>query len=221
MSIRWLDEPAQRAFAEAVQAIEGVSSAEVVVAVRRAARRWLHVNVTVGALAAWLALGFLLYADHPFSLLSILIDPFVVGVVVGAASILASPLVRVLTPRAVRRRAVIEAARATFVARGIHHTRGRSGVLVYCALTERMAAVVADDGVLTAVEPDAWRAAEAAIDRAIGRGGVATAEAIAALAPLLGPVLRRRADDANELPDAIDHDLGALIVAAAERGAES
>jgi len=213
MSIRWLDEPAQRAFTVAVEEVEAASSTEVVVAVRRAARRWPHVHFTIGVLAAWAALGFMLYSAHPFSLVAILVDPFVFGGLVGAASILAPPLVRWLTPASIRRRAVVEAARAAFYARGVHHTRGRTGVLIYCALAERRAALVADDGVVRAVEPAAWKGAEAAIDQALAHGALATAKAIAALAPLLGKALPHTVDDVNELPDALDHDLGALIVA--------
>lgn len=219
MSVRWLDEPAQRAFADAVLEVERASAAEVVIAVRRSARRWPHVPLVVGIVAAWAALGFMLYVDHAFSLPSILVDPFVFGALVGAASLLAPPLVRLLTPASIRRRAVVEAARAQFQASGIHRTRGRTGVLVYCALTERMAAVVADDGVLTTIDVTRWHKAELAIDAAIGRGGVATADAVRALGPLLAPGLPRGADDRNELPDAIDHDLGAAILAAARREA--
>lgn len=214
MSVRWLDEPVQRAFTEAVLDIERGSAAEVVIAVRRSARRWPHVPLAVGALAAWAALGFMLYASHPFSLTAIWFDPFVAGALVGAATLLAPGLVRLLTTRAMRRRAVEEAARAAFVARGVHHTRGRTGVLVYCALSERVAVVVADDGVLRTVDAEAWRRATDAIDAALPAGGLATAAAIRALAPLLTAAVPRGADDVNELPDAVDHDLGAFIAAA-------
>lgn len=214
MSVRWLDEPAQRAFTEAVQEVEAASAAEIVVAVRRSARRWLHVPLLVGLAAAWSGLAFMLYSDHPFALVAFLVDPLLLGILAGGASTLAPALVRWLTPASIRRRAVLDAARAAFWVRGIHRTRGRTGILIYCAITEGMAAVVADDGVTPAVDAVAWARAEDAIDAAIGKGGVATARAVAALAGVLGPGLPRAADDVNELPDAIDHDLGALIVAA-------
>ncbi|MEZ4399342.1 MAG: hypothetical protein R3B06_04950 [Kofleriaceae bacterium] len=207
MSVRWLDAPAQRAFADAVEAIEAGSAAEVVIAVRRSARRWLHVPFLVGAAAAWIGLAFMLYADHTFALPSFLIDPLVVGLAAGLASTVAPPLVRWLTPRAVRQRAVEAEARATFVARGVHQTQGRTGILVYCALAERCAAVITDVGVAAAVTPDAVAAARDAIAQAIAAGGVATAARIAALAPALALALPRADDDVNELPDALDHDL--------------
>lgn len=207
MSVRWLDEPAQRAFAQAVEAIERDSAAELVVAVRRSARRWVHVPCAVGLVGAWAALAFMLWSDHAFALASFLIDPLLAGALAGWAGTVATPLVRLLTPAAVRRRAVLAAARATFVERGVHHTRGRTGVLVYCAVAERMAAVVADVGVIAAIPAETLAARTDAIDAAIGQGGTATAAAVAALAPVLAAALPRATDDINELADALDHDL--------------
>ena len=128
MAIRWLDEPAQRAFAQAVEGVEAASAAEVVVAVRRRARAWPHVPLAVGIVGAWLGLAFMLYSDHAFGLATFLIDPLLAGALAGGAATLAPSLVRWLTPAAVRRRAVVAAARAAFVERGIHHTRGRTGL---------------------------------------------------------------------------------------------
>jgi putative membrane protein len=200
----FLDDAARTAFAGAIAATETTSAAEVVVAVRVRARVWLHVHLIVGFVAAWLGLGFMLYSDHTFGLAAFLVEPIVVGVVAGLASTLVPALVRVMTPASVRRRAVAMAARAAFYDRGVHHTAGRSGVLVYVALTERMVEVVADDGVVRSVEPTAWKKACAAIDGAVGHGGEATAKALAELAPILAIALPRHVEDLNELPDAID-----------------
>ena len=118
-----------------------------------------------------------------------------------------SPLVRWLTPVSIRRRAARREAQATFFDLGIHNTSGRTGLLVYCALTERIACVVADTAVSTAVTHQALNDRERAIEAAIARGGAATAAEVAKLAALLGPALPRTEDDVNELPDAVDHDL--------------
>ncbi len=200
----FLDDAARTALADSVKAIEGASSVEVVVAVRARARVWLHAHLVAGFVAAWLALAFMLYSDHAFGLASFLVDPAVAAVLAGVLTAFSPPLVRALTPRGVRRRAVAEAARAAFYERGVHHTRGRTGVLVYVALTERMAELVPDDAVVQGIEPGAWRKACAAIDAAVVHGGVATARALAGLAPLAMAALPRHATDENELPDAID-----------------
>jgi putative membrane protein len=188
----------------AIETVEKASCAEVVIAVRRRSSWWLHAHVIVGALAAFATLGFLLWDEHVFSLASLWIDPFVVGLAAGAAVHVLPALQRVLTPRRARRRAVRRAAMVAFHERGVRRTRARSGVLVYVSLLERMAEVVPDDGVLRAAPVDAWRAATHAIDAAVVRGGRATATAIAELAGVLGVCLPVTADDVNELPDEID-----------------
>lgn len=207
MTVRWLDDEARRGFAAAVEAVEGASSAELLVSVRRSSRRWLHVPFAVGVITAWAALAFMLYADHAFAIASFLLDPLVAGALGGWAATLAPALVRWLTPAAIRRRAVEAAARASFVELGVHRTTGRTGVLVYCALTERMAAIVVDTAVASAVPAEQLAARARAIETAIAAGGAATAAATATLGELLGPALPRRDDDVNELPDAVDHDI--------------
>jgi putative membrane protein len=188
----------------AIATVEAQSCAEVVIAVRRRSARWLHAHLAVGALAAFAALGFMLWDEHVFSLASIWIDPFVLGGVTGAAVHWLPMVQRALTPRRARRREVRRAARVAFHERGVRRTRGRTGILVYVSLLERMADVVADDAVLRAAPTDSWRQAIHAIDHAVARGGKATAAAIAALGPLLGPCLPLAADDLNELPDELD-----------------
>lgn len=200
----FLDDAARTAFAGAIAATESTSAAEIVVAVRVRARAWIHVHLIVGFVAAWLGLGFMLYSDHPFGLAQFLVDPIAVGAIAGLASTLWPALTRLLTPASLRRRAVTTAARATFYERGVHHTAGRSGILVFIALTERMAEIVVDDGVVRSVEPTSWAKACTAVDAAVARGGEPTAKALAALAPILAVALPRHVEDLNELPDAID-----------------
>lgn len=201
MPAGFADDAARAAFKRAIETIEGGSAAEIVVAVRRQAASWAHAHLVVGIVAGVAALAFMLFSAEPFGTTALLVDPIVAGVVVGLASTLVLPVRRWLTPRRLRRRAVVTAARATFVERGIRRTTGATGVLVYVAVVERMAEVVADDGVTDAVPEAEWRAACAAIDAAVARGPAATARALAALAPLLARALPRAHDDVNELSD--------------------
>lgn len=207
MGVRFLDPEARVAFGHAIEAIERASAVEVVIAVRRRSARYLHVNVAVGAIAAIASLATMLYADHVFALTSILVDPFVVGLAVGGAVELVPELVRLVVSAAARRAQVVRAARATFVERGVHHTTGRSGLLVYLSWTERTVALVADVGLAAALPPGALATAEAELGAAMRTGGVAVATRLAALAPAMARALPHRADDVNELPDAIDTDL--------------
>jgi uncharacterized membrane protein len=99
----FLDAAARTAFAQAVAAIEATSGVEVVVAVRRRSAGYLHANVMVGGLVAFAGLAAMLFADHVFTLTSILVDPFAAGGVAGAAVELVPAIKRLLAPAAVRR----------------------------------------------------------------------------------------------------------------------
>jgi len=204
---RFLDDEARAAFQKAVETIEGASSVEVVIAVRRRSARYLHANLIVGALVAFAALAAMLYSEWEFGLLSILIDPFAVGLGAGALVELAPGIKRVLSPRAVRRREVARAARATFVERGVHNTLDRSGLLLYVSWLEQEIALVPDSGLARVFAPDAVARAEDELGAAMARGGAAVAEALTRVCAPFAKAMPHRPDDVNELPDAIDSDM--------------
>jgi putative membrane protein len=208
---KFLDAAARAAFTRAVEAIEQVSAVEVVVAVRRRSAAYLHANVAVGAAIAIAGLAAMLYSDHVFALISILIDPFVVGAAAGAVVELLPAVKRLLSPRGLRQREVLRAARATFVERGVHRTRDRSGLLVYISWLEREVAVVldsgADAGIERALSAEIHADAVRSLTAAIPGGGAAVARQLERFAPALAAAMPRREDDVNELPDAIDSDL--------------
>jgi putative membrane protein len=140
-------------------------------------------------------------------LTSILIDPFVVGALAGAVVQLLPSVKRLLAPAVVRHGHVIRAARATFVERGVHNTRDRSGLLVYIAWLEREVALVADSGLERKLPAGVREQAEGALSAAMSRGGAAVARALEQLAPALAAAMPPRPDDVNELPDVVDSDL--------------
>jgi len=201
---RFLDDEARAAFKQAIEAVENASAVEVVVAMRRRSARHLHANVVIGVAVAFAGLAVMLFAEHTFSLPAILIDPFVVGVLAGAITELLPPVKRLLTRPAARRRVVDRAARATFVERGVHHTRARSGLLVYISWLEQQIALVADVGLAQALPQGALSSLEAALTAVMRRGGAATARRLAEAAPQMAASLPHTNDDVNELPDAID-----------------
>ncbi len=208
MGARFLDDEARAAFKQAIEAIENASSVEIVVAVRRRSNGYFHANLVAGILVAFSALAAMLFLDQAFGLIAILVDPFLVGALAAAAVELLPGIKRLLTPPSVRRREVQKAARAAFVERGVHNTMDRSGVLLYVSWLEQQVAVVADSGVLNAFTPEAVEAAERDINAAMPSGGVAVARALESYKTRLGVVMPRRAEDVNELPDAIHDDMG-------------
>ena len=204
---RWLDDEGEQALRAAVSQIEATSSVELVIAIRRRARVWLHVPFLAATLSAWLTLTVMMFSDPTFALWSFVVDPFVIGALVGWAASAMPWLMRGLTPAALRRRAVVAAANATFVEKRVHDTRSRTGILVYGALAERMAAVVADRGVSAAFQPTTLAQWQAQIEQAMHGGAKTTAAAIAAMSPRFSAALPRLDSDTNELADLVEHDV--------------
>lgn len=207
MSARFLDEPARAGFAKAIKAIEDASAIEVVVALRRSSSGYRHANAIVFAIVNFAGLATMLFSAHEFSIPSILIDPFVVGAIAAGLVELAPGIKRALTPPTMRERKVRRAARATFVERGIHNTRDRSGVLIYISWLEQRAAVVADSGLDHLLTAGALATLERALTAALPRGGAAVAHELETSMAKLAPGMPRRPDDRNELSDEVDSHL--------------
>jgi len=189
-----------------IVAFEEKTAAELVIVVEPRVGHYLHVPLIFGNIATLASLAYLLYGEPSFGLHWFLIDPVLVGLFVGYLSSRWSVLERTLTPGSLRDRWVLRAARAAFTARGIADTRGRTGVLLHIAVSERRATVLADLGVRRAITDAAWALGCAPLLAAVARGATATALApyIAALGTLCGQHLPRQQDDENELADEVD-----------------
>lgn len=204
----FLTEAGERALEQAIEAIERGSSAEVVIAIRPRARFSLLQHGIVAFVAAFAMLGFTLYSPIDFSLWEILVFPLFAGIA-GAVTVEAvPPLYRWLQPNWARYEHVREAAYATFVERGVHTTRDRTGILVYVALRERMVEIVADIGVLKHHGIEVLAAWGGTLEAYLPRGAEAFGTQLATLAPELAATLPRRVDDVDELSNSV-HVFGA------------
>jgi putative membrane protein len=130
------------------------------------------------------------------------------GVLFVATYLLVSiPAVRrALTPPGFKRDRVRRRAQEQFLAKNLHLTRERTGVLIFVSLAERMAEIIADEGIAAHVEPAAWGRAMDALVAGLKRGepSAGFAAAVGFCADLLAerfPV--KPGDNPNELPDAV------------------
>lgn len=192
------------ALTRAVVAFEAATAAELVISVRARSDAYLLASVVVGALVALALTAFLLYGEPAFDLHWFLILPLLAGVSAGLLARL-PPLQRLLVRRKTRSARVTRAARALFVERSVADTRGRTGVLLYISLAERIAVFVADLGVRERIPGLAWDATTDAIRSLVARGRPASelGPPIAALGEVCGRHLPRAHDDDNELSDAV------------------
>lgn len=80
---------------------------------------------------------------------------------------------RWMTPRAVRRARARHAAVQQFLAHGLHVTEGRTGVLIFAALSDHQVEVVADAGIHARVDRSVWGDAAEALARGLKRDDAA------------------------------------------------
>ncbi len=101
---------------------------------------------------------------------------------------------------ALRRRAVREFAKL-----GIQNTRDRTGVLIMVSLEERMVQVLAGNGINSVVPENAWPAMVQCITEGIKAGNPAQgiSKAVADIGTMLSENFPIKADDYNELPNAV------------------
>lgn len=199
----FLTEAGEKELDAAVAAIESVSAAEVVIAIRPLARHSLIQHGVVGIVAAIAMLAFTLYSPIEFSLWQILVVPIFSGLVGAFAVEAFPPLYRFVQPDWVRHEHVREAAYATFVEQGIHSTRDRTGILVYIAVRERMVEIVADLAVLRKVGIEVLAAWSGQIEGVLPQGATAVGKQLASFADELAEALPRRIDDTDELSNTV------------------
>ena len=188
--------------ARAVKDVEGRTSAEIVVAVRRLSGDYAAADLRFGLLAALGALLAVYGLPHAFDDAAFVVDP----VAFFLAGVLASKhlpwLRRRLTTRRRRTENVRTAARAAFVDLGVGHLVRRNGILVYASLLETTVEVVADVVVDVAAMGPAWREAMTRLGASLAVGNLdAFDDALRSLGPALERILPREDHDANELPD--------------------
>ena len=116
------------------------------------------------------------------------------------------PVRRVLTPRSFKRERVRQHAQTQFLARNLHATRERTGVLIYVSAREHMAELIADEGINAKVSAGTWERAMAALVAGLKRD--APAAGFVAAIGLCGEVLAehfppRPRDNPNELSDSV------------------
>jgi putative membrane protein len=77
-----------------------------------------------------------------------------------------------LTPPPMRRQKVLHAARSQFLAQGLQATTERTGLMLFIAMAERQAVLIADEGINSKVEQDVWDNTVAGLTKAAGAGQI-------------------------------------------------
>jgi len=211
-------EQQKQQIAQAVAQAESATSAEIIPAVASASGRYDRGEDLVGlwlGLAAMIGVWTVLPENPdagswggwpawvtPICLAGVTLAGFIVGAVVASR---VGWLRRLTTPNEEMADDVLRRAQHVFFDSRVHHTAGRTGLLIYVSLFERMAAVVADQAVLDKLGNPAVMELRDRLVEALKTQPPAEAlcAAIQAAGERLAPVLPRADDDVNELPDAL------------------
>lgn len=209
--------------AEAIATAELTTSGEIVCIISDARHRYPASGLTLAALAAftlpfgavWLGLDFSTLmpwrswtgsgfaTDLRAGIEAYALVQVVVFVAVAALTVWTG-IGAALTPRGIKRDRVHAEALSQFRARGMGRTRARTGVLIYVSSHDRIAEVVADEGIYAKVDPMHWGTTVAALIAGLKAGD--PARGFVDAVGLAGAVLAEHfppdlADNPNELPD--------------------
>ncbi|MCL4215783.1 MAG: hypothetical protein KJ052_02075 [Candidatus Hydrogenedentes bacterium] len=216
---RAFSEDDRQAITAAVAEAESKTSAEIVPVAAAASGRYDRAEDIAGLVLGLVAMSLVWAAfqgfDEPpdwgFAWTSFELPAMILAAVLGfiagtVATASCGPLRRLFVSRQEMEDEVEARARALFYDERIHHTAGRTGVLIYISLFERMATIVADDAVMKAIGKDAVDEMCAALTGNLRIDiGLAQAmcDAIKDAGYRLEPALPRAQDDVNELEDAL------------------
>lgn len=147
-------------------------------------------------------------AAHDVAILSALLTYVGLQAAIFAvtAALVSIPAVRRgLIPGPVKTARVRHAAMDYFLAKDLHLTRERTGVLIFAALAEHRVEVIADAGIHAAAPTAVWDEVVADLVAGLKRGAVADGfvAAIARTGAILAAHVPPRPGDVNELPDGL------------------
>lgn len=130
----------------------------------------------------------------------------VVVFIVVAVVVSLPPVKIALTPQSIRAERVHKAAMEQFLVKGLHDTSGRTGVLLFVALADHRAEVIADEGIYAKAPHEVWDEVIALLVGGIRRGAPADGfvDAIRRSGEILAGYVPPDPHNPNETPDALD-----------------
>ncbi|MBZ9764919.1 TPM domain-containing protein [Mesorhizobium sp. CA8] len=193
--------------AEAIRTAELKTDGEIYCVVARASDGYFFpaaFTATIGLFIASLAVGYGLEAWW----LSIRLPHFVLAQLLALASVFVLlwflPALRIhFVPRRLRYQAAHANAMKQFLARNVHRTQARTGVLIFVSIAERYAEVVADSGIDAKVGQHVWDGVVGDLTKHAGDDRLADGfvKAIATVGAVLAEHFPVTEGDANELDD--------------------
>ena len=193
----------QARLASVIGDVEHETSGEIVLVIAEQAGHYRAVPVLWAMLAALVAPWPLIWLTDISTSRIFLIQ---LAVALALSLMLSWPKLRfALVPRSIKHAQAHEAASREFLRRGMTRTREKTGVLIYLALAEHHAEILADTGVADRVDPGIWVGIVADLTAAIraNRRIEGLEEAIRRTGRILADHAPPRLDDVDELPNKV------------------
>ncbi|GGC49781.1 TPM domain-containing protein [Chelatococcus reniformis] len=196
-----LGQAEQDRISDAIAAAERTTSGEIVCVIAHRASSYRSFAVALPA-----AIGFAV--PIPLLLLTNMSAERIYLIQLAVAALVAfalmwMPLRLALVPRPLGRLRAREAAHRQFAARGLAQTEHRTGALIFIAVTEHYAEIIADDGIASRVEAEVWRETLTKLVEDIRSSRAA--DGMVAAVQQVGAILAQhhppRPGDRNELPN--------------------
>ncbi len=114
-----------------------------------------------------------------------------------------SPVAQRFAPLSMRRERCHEIALKQFLARGLHLTKARTGVLIHVSVEDHVVEVIADERIYAKVDPEVWGEAAAALLAGLKRGDAAGGfeAAIGQVGDILAAHFPPCPDNPDEIPN--------------------
>ena len=183
--------------------VEDETSGEIVLVIAEQAGHYRAVPLLWGLLAALVTPWPLIWLTNISTSRIFLIQ---LAVALVSSLVLSWPKLRfALVPLSIKHAQAHEAASREFLRRGMTRTREKTGVLIYLALAEHHAEILADTGVADRVDPGIWAGIVADLTAAIrdNRMIAGLEEAIRRTGAILAEHAPPRLDDVDELPNKV------------------
>lgn len=185
-----------------IREAESRTAGELVTVIARESDAYPYIPLLWAALAALAVPPVVTALALPWPLSTVAIIQLSLFLVLGLG-LRWSPLKMRLIPKSVKTRRAARTAREVFLAQGLHHTEGRSGLLIFVSVAEHYVEILADKGIDDKVTQDQWDAVVSDFVGAVKAGRTAEGfeQAVDACGTLLAEHFPAEPGDKNELPD--------------------
>lgn len=198
----FLNEDEKRRLRQRIEAAERLTHGELVTVIARESDDYIY--------APLLWAGLIALSIPPVILLAGLwIDLATVSAIQLASFLVLAllfrwtPLKMRLVPKATKLHRAARTAREQFLAQEVHHTKDRSGVLIFVSVAEHYVEILADQAINAKVAQEEWDAIVATFVASVKKGAVAAGfeQAVDACGALLAQHFPAAPGERNELPD--------------------